>query len=74
MYFCLNFDTRKEHKANAMKFNKIKLVLFCTLSYSVDIFLGEVFLIECALALRWLIYDRELWISVKCINFALWNQ
>ena len=26
MYFCLNFDTRKEHKANAMKFNKIS---FC---------------------------------------------
>ena len=27
MYFCLNFDTRKEHKANAMKHNKISFCL-----------------------------------------------
>ena len=32
MYFCLNFDTRKEHKANAMKFNKIS---FCPSAHSV---------------------------------------
>ena len=25
MYFCLNFDTRKEHKANAMKLTSVLL-------------------------------------------------
>ena len=32
MYFCLNFDTRKEHKANAMKHNKID---FCNSTHYV---------------------------------------
>ena len=81
MYFCLNFDTRKEHKTNTMKLNKINLCLSAYYALLFFISLGVVFFehgVPCPLNFTTFIsiflfhvFHHYLWVDIELFFVSL---